>query len=175
MNGSMQAVILVGHGGLPRDCPPDWVQRLKRLQSQRKGTGEPPTMEEADLEREIRNWPRTPENDPYRHGLERLAAKLAPQVHPAKLEVAYNEFCAPTVFEACERLMEAGYRDITVVPSMFTPGGSHSEMEIPAMLETLRGQFPEATLNYAWPFDLDRLAAFLAEHLALFQSGHPSS
>ena len=175
MNEPRQAVILVGHGGLPKDCPPDWVQRLKRLQSKRKATGELPTMEETDLERQIRNWPRTPENDPYHHGLNQLAAKLQPLVHPAKLVIAYNEFCAPTVFEAGQQLVETGYEDITVVPSMFTPGGSHSETEIPAILETLRDQFPEIALHYAWPFDLDKLAGFLAEHLELFQSGHPSS
>lgn len=175
MKETKQAVILVGHGGLPKDCPPDWVQRFKRLESRRKATGEAPTMEETDLERQIRNWPRTPENDPYHHGLLQLAARLEPLVHPAKLVVAFNEFCAPTVLDAGEQLVEEGYADITVVPSMFTPGGSHSEKEIPAILETLRDQFPGITLHYAWPFDLDRLAGFLAEHLALFHTSHPSS
>jgi sirohydrochlorin cobaltochelatase len=175
MKESGQAVILVGHGGLPKDCPPDWVQRLKRLQSVRKASGQEPTVEETDLERQIRNWPRTPESDPYHHGLEKLAAKLTPLVHPARLVVAFNEFCAPTVLEAAQQLVEGGYADITVVPSMFTPGGTHSEKEIPAILETLRDQFPEIVFHYAWPFDLDRLAGFLAEHLDLFHSGHPSS
>ncbi|CAI2718972.1 sirohydrochlorin chelatase [Nitrospina watsonii] len=173
MNDPKRAVVLVGHGGLPRDCPPDWVSRLKRLEGQRKATGQPPTPEELDLDRQIRHWPRTPENDPYHDGLQRLAERLDPLLQPAKLVIAYNEFCAPTVLEAVEKLVEAGYAEITVVPSMFTPGGSHSELEIPELLATLRGQFPELALHYAWPFDLDTLAAFLAGHLERFQPGKP--
>ncbi|MCF8723783.1 sirohydrochlorin cobaltochelatase [Nitrospina gracilis] len=168
MTESKRAVVLVGHGGLPKDCPPDWVSRLKQLEGQRKGTGQPPTAEEMDLDRQIRNWPRTPENDPYHHGLQRLSERLEPRVAPAKLVVAYNEFCAPTVLEAVEKLVEAGFTHVTVVPTMFTPGGSHSELEIPELLTTLRSQFPDLDLQYAWPFDLDTLAGFLADHLAGF-------
>ncbi|MGP0628160.1 sirohydrochlorin chelatase [Nitrospina sp. 32_T5] len=174
MTEGKHAVVLVGHGGLPKDCPSDWVSRLKKLEGQRKATGQPPTAEEMDLDRQIRNWPRTPENDPYHHGLQRLAERLEKRVAPSRLVVAYNEFCAPTVLEAVEKLVEAGFTHVTVVPTMFTPGGSHSEQEIPELLSTLRSQFPDLNLQYAWPFDLDTLAGFLADHLDGYSSQPPS-
>jgi len=50
---------------LPQDCPRELVQRFKQLEGQRKGTTEPPGQEEIDLDRQIRHWPRTAENDFY--------------------------------------------------------------------------------------------------------------
>ena len=51
---------------------------------------------------------------------------------------------------------------------MFTPGGSHSEVEIPEALATLRRKHPEIILRYAWPFDLDRVAGLMADQLQRF-------
>ena len=83
--------------------------------------------------------------------------------------IAYNEFCAPTVEEAVESLVAAGATAITVVPSMFTPGGSHSELEIPETLEKLRVTHPGIELHYAWPFDLGQVASMLTAQLKRFQ------
>jgi len=51
---------------------------------------------------------------------------------------------------------------ITVVPSMLTPGGVHSEIEIPEALAALRTRFPDVELRYAWPFDAAAVADLLA-------------
>jgi sirohydrochlorin cobaltochelatase len=51
---------------------------------------------------------------------------------------------------------------------MFTPGGSHSEIEIPEILDHLRPQHPEVELRYAWPFDLQQVASTLAEQVKRF-------
>ena len=56
--------------------------------------------------------------------------------------VAYNEFCAPTLEESLEELIEKGATHITVATTIFTPGGSHSEVEIPEILDHLRPQYP---------------------------------
>ncbi len=164
-----KAAVLVGHGGVPRDCPPEWVSRLKALESARRKTGAPRTGEEQELDRALRAWPRSKETDPYRAGMERLAARLAPRLHPVRLAVAYNEFCAPTLEDACGDLVKNGAGEIVVVPTMFTPGGIHSEREIPDKLAALRTRFPEVRFHYAWPFDLDRVAAMLADQV--FGSG----
>ena len=52
-----------------------------------------------------------------------------------------------------------------VIPSMLTPGGVHAEIDIPRMLEELRGRHPSVTIDYLWPFDLDQVAALLASHV----------
>jgi sirohydrochlorin cobaltochelatase len=165
------AVVLVGHGGVPKDFPRDDLARLKALESMRRARNVGPTDEELALETRIRTWPRTAATDPYQAGLEALAAALRPLVTPAALVVAYNEFCAPTLAGAVERLVAGGTRRIVVVPSMLTPGGTHSEVEIPETLAQLGKRFPSITLRYAWPFDLAAVAALLAAQVALHRDG----
>ncbi len=172
MTDFIKGVVLVGHGGIPKDYPPDFVTKMKRLEAQRRASGSPMTDEERDLDTKIRHWPRTPETDPYQAGLEVLGSHLRPLLTGAHFSVAYNEFCAPTLSEAVEQLIAAGAQEITVVSSMFTPGGSHSEIEIPAELQELRSKHPDVTLTYAWPFDLQQVASMLTEHINRFQT-HP--
>jgi sirohydrochlorin cobaltochelatase len=158
----MTAVVLVGHGSVPRDFPRGELQRLKSLEGERRARGTEPSDEERALERKIRTWPRTPATDPYQAGLEAVAATLRPKLGAARLVVAYNEFCAPSLDEAVTDLVAAGARRITVVPSMLTPGGVHSEIEIPETLAALRTRVPGLELRYAWPFDADAVADLLA-------------
>jgi len=162
---SRSAVILVGHGAPPKGFPRDTIARLKALEGRRAATGGPISDEERALDARIRAVPRTPENDPYHAGLEALGDALRPLCGDAALYIAYNEFCAPTLDEAVAQAVTDGARAITVVPSMLTPGGVHSEVEIPETLARLREAHPEIALRYAWPFDLHRVAAMLAEHI----------
>lgn len=168
MAGNVRGVVLVGHGGIPKDCPSELVTRLKRLEAQRRAAKARPTTEELDLDTKIRRWPRTKDTDPYKSGLEALAHEFKQQLNGALFAVAYNEFCAPTLEEAVEELMAKGAKDITVVTTMFTPGGSHSEVEIPEILDELRSLHPEVALRYAWPFDLSQMAGVLADQVKRF-------
>ncbi len=168
MNANHRAVILVGHGGLPKDCPREIIQQFKQLERERKTSGKPVTAQERDLEKRIREWPRTAENDPYKAGLEQLAERLEPLLEGADLVLAYNEFCAPTVEDAVADLAMRKVSHITVVPTMLTPGGSHSEIEIPEILDDLRVRHPSLEIRYAWPTDLDLMARMLANHLKKF-------
>lgn len=165
MKASKKGVVLVGHGGIPKDCPQELVTRLKRLEAQRRVAKLPPSQEELDLDRRIRRWPRTSATDPYQSGLVAVAEALRPHLEGALFAVAYNEFCAPPLEEAVEHLVGQGATQITVVTTMFTPGGSHSEVEIPEILERLRPQHPGVQLRYAWPFDLQLVAKTLVEQL----------
>lgn len=158
------AVVLVGHGGVPRDYPRDRLARLKALEGKRRARGAAPDAEEATLEAELRDWPRTDATDPYRAGLQRLAARLQPRLGRAALRLAYNEFCAPTLEQAVADLVAGGARAIVVLPSMLTPGGVHSEQEIPETIAALRRTHPDLDLRYVWPFDLDAVAELLAGH-----------
>jgi sirohydrochlorin cobaltochelatase len=166
-----RAFVLVGHGGVPRDYPRERLTRLRGLEARRRATGAPPSSEEVALETELRHWPRTSANDPYQAGLESLATHLRPQLEPARLVLAYNEFCAPTVAEAVRELADAGVADIVVVPSMLTPGGVHAERDIPETIDALRGEFPHLSLRYAWPVAAEHLASFFADHLRQFDGG----
>lgn len=162
-----KAVLLVGHGASPTDCPGEFLSELKKLEMRRKASGGPMSAREAELDRKVRDWPRTPETDPYQAGVEAVAAALRQKLKGREVAVAYNEFCAPTIEEAIERLIAAGARGVTVITTMFTRGGVHSETEIPEILEGLRKKHPAVDLRYAWPFALDRLGAMLADQVVL--------
>jgi sirohydrochlorin cobaltochelatase len=163
-----RGVVLVGHGGIPRDCPQELVTKLKRLEGQRRAAKLPPSPEELELDRTIRRWPRTDATDPYRSGLEAVAAQLRPLLDGILFAVAYNEFCAPTLEEAVEELIRQGATKIIVTTTMFTPGGSHSEAEIPETLSQLSPRHPHIDLRYAWPFDLGEIAQTLAQQIRRF-------
>lgn len=158
------AVVLVGHGAPPSDAPPDLVPRLKKLEGDRRRRGGgAPSDEELRLEAELRYWPRTPDNDPYRAGIERLLAALREAMPDVEVVAAYNEFCAPSLEAAVLALAEKAFAHITVVPTMLTPGGIHSEVEIPETLAELRTRVPAGTrIDYAWPFDERAVASVLA-------------
>lgn len=168
MSDLKKAIILVGHGGIPKGYPTDLVSKLKRLEAQRREAGQPMSAEELELDTKIRTWPRTPETDPYQAGLEALASQMKLLVNGALFAVAYNEFCEPTLQEAVEDLIKQGAQSITVVSTMFTPGGSHSEYEIPEEMEELRHKHPGVTLKYAWPYNLSHVSKMLMEHIARF-------
>lgn len=164
----VRGIVLVGHGGIPKDYPSELVTKLKRLEAQRRAAGMSISTEEHELDTKIRRWPRTAATDPYRFGLETVAAALRPQLDGALLALAYNEFCAPTLEESVEELIKKGATHITVTTTMFTPGGAHSEVEIPEILDSLRPRHPEIELRYAWPFDLQLIAKILAEQVRRF-------
>ena len=165
MSNQVRGVVLVGHGGIPKDCPHDLVTRLKRLEAQRRAAKTSPTQEEIELDRTIRRWPRTGQNDPYRTGLEAVASVFRAKLDGALFALAYNEFCAPTLEEAVEDLVAKGATNVTVMTTMLTPGGSHAEIEIPETLGRLRQQYPEVTLHYVWPYDLELVASLLKAQL----------
>ncbi len=165
MDKQQRGVILVGHGGVPHDCPSDLISKLKRLEAQRRAAGAPMSQEEQEIDQQVRHWPRTAESDPYKTGLETLGSHLRSLLNGEHFALAYNEFCTPTLEEAVESLIAEGAKDITVTSTMFTPGGSHSELEVPESLAALRKTYPDITLRYAWPFDLDLVSRMLAEHI----------
>ena len=163
-----KGVVLVGHGGIPKDCPQELVTKLKRLEAQRRAAKLPPSQEEVELDQTIRRWPRTQATDPYRSGLEAVAGHLRLRLDGILFAVAYNEFCAPTLEEALEDLIRQGATQITVTTTMFTPGGSHSEIEIPEILDQLRPRHPDIEMRYAWPFDMELIADTVLQQVKRF-------
>lgn len=174
-------VVLVGHGQPASDCPPQLIGELMMLEWRANGHGahgshgghghgpsaDPSAVERRveELDATIRDWPRTAENDPYRVGFERLAEQVRPMLGTELFAIGYNEFCRPSTTDAVESLIARGARQLYVISVMMTPGGVHSERDIPRELELIRRKHPGVTIEYAWPFDLPHVAQFLAQHV----------
>lgn len=153
------AVVLVGHGSVATDVPRPLIQQLRALEQQRRASGAAMLDEEIELDQKVRRWPRNPASDPYKAGIDAIAERLRARV--GRVVVAFNEFCAPSLEEALHELAKEGVVQVTVVTTMLTPGGLHSEVEIPESVRALQHAYPEIRIRYAWPFDLDAVAGLL--------------
>jgi sirohydrochlorin cobaltochelatase len=160
------AVVLIGHGAPATDCPPELIGELMSLEWRAgHSPGAAPSGRAAALDAQIRDWPRHAGNDPYKAGLERVAQALRPRLPTALFAIGYNEFCRPSIAEAIEQVIRQGATRVFVVPSMLTPGGLHSEHDIPKALEVVRRAHPAVTIEYVWPFRTSEVAALLAAHI----------
>jgi sirohydrochlorin cobaltochelatase len=161
-----EAVVLIGHGAAATDTPRALVAELKRLEGERQAKRVVEmSPREAELDKQVRGWPRTPDNDAYKVGVDLIAAALAPKLGGRKLVVAYNEFCAPSVEDAIESLVKQGYDRIRLISTMFTRGGIHAECEIPGLVASESKKHPGVVIDYAWPYDSDFIADFLSAQL----------
>ena len=157
------AVVLIGHGAPATDCPPELVGELMSLEWRQRRTDDDRLVQRAEiLDATIRRWPRTGANDPYKAGLERIAEALQPLLPTALFATGYNEFCSPSISEAIAHVVSQGASRVFVIPSMLTPGGLHSEQDIPRALEAVRQAHPGLVIEYLWPFDPERVAGLLA-------------
>jgi CbiX len=136
----------------PRDAARDQQLRRQRL---------------ARLAAKMRSWPRTAENDPFYAGSQELADHLA-AVSGCDVVVGFNEFCDPTVPAALDQAIAHGAEKIVVITPMMTKGGEHSELDISSAVRSAQKRHPTVQLVYAWPFEVEVVAQFLASQVQRF-------
>lgn len=175
-----EVVVLVMHGAPPLDFPVEEMREyfmlLARLSEEHTHhhaeTGDPEQDEMISrfiqLEGKMRNWPRTPENDPFFAGSEALARALH---NVAKLDVVlgFNEFCGPSLEQALDIAVSNGAERVIAVTPMMTAGGEHAEHEIPAILAKAEQKHPSVNFVYAWPYPTEDVARFLSEQVGRFR------
>ena len=62
-------------------------------------------------------------------------------------------------------MIRQGASRVLVIPSMLTPGGLHSEKDIPRSIQQVQALHPAVSIEYLWPFDLTEIASLLARHI----------
>ncbi|MBI4056440.1 MAG: hypothetical protein HY399_02725 [Elusimicrobia bacterium] len=163
---TQEAVILIGHGAAASDTPRPLVEELKKLEMRRRAQKIlQMSPREAELDKQVRQWPRTHKTDPYKYGLEKILETLQKKLSDKHVVLAFNEFCAPSVEEIIAQLVNQGFKQITLISTMFTRGGIHAEVEIPEIVVLARKQHPNIRFEYIWPFDLSLVADFLTQHI----------
>lgn len=157
------AIVLAVHGIPPKDFPPADRAELFRLRgrlTQSPGDFAAQTRLN-ELNTKMRLWPRTAENDPYHAGAMALAKQLE-SASGRTVIVGFNEFCAPDLNAALDSAAGLAVEKVVVMTTMMTPGGTHSEIDIPEAITEARGRHPKVTFDYLWPLPTTDLAAFLA-------------
>lgn len=168
---TITTIVLAMHGTPPKDFPQAEVIELFSLHARIEQA--PPHLPAAQLEQwqqryreldeKVRLWPRTPENDPFYAASQQIAALLSAETG-YEVVLGFNEFCAPDLSTALERAAATAERVIVVTP-MMTPGGEHSEEDIPAAIRQAQAKYSQVDFRYAWPFDLRETAQFLAQQI----------
>lgn len=164
-------LILVMHGSPPNDFPRRELGEFFSLHARFETA--PQSLDEAsrsryiELDQKMRNWPRTPENDPFHAASLALARQMESESGLAT-RVCFNEFCAPTLEEVVQQAVEDGYQRLVVVTPMMTRGGEHAEVEIPDQIRKLESTYPDIHFIYAWPFEEKEIARFLTAQVRRF-------
>lgn len=165
-------IVLAMHGAPPRDFPRHELVELMglhgRLEHVRGPERETMQRRHDELEAKMRNWPRTLENDPFWAASLDLAGHLG-RAAGCEVVVGFNEFCGPDLDTALDQAAASGAARVHVVTPMMTRGGEHAEADIPAAVKAAQARHPDVAFAYVWPFDTARVAAFLAEQIALHQ------
>lgn len=158
-------IVLAMHGAPPLDYPRAELSEFFNLHSRMEHASPEQRAAIADryyqLDRKVRSWPRTPQNDPFFAGARALADALSASAG-CDVQLGFNEFCAPSLEEALDLAAGSGAQRVVVITPMVTRGGEHSEKEIPAAVQAAQHQHPEVEFRYAWPLDLQAVAQFLA-------------
>ena len=165
----MTVIVLAMHGAPPKDFPSSELVEYFKLHMalEHEGDGFPQAMHQKhdEMDYKIRKWSRTAENDPFWDASHKLANELS-RITEHDVIVGFNEFCSPSIDETLEIAVQSGVDDIIVITPMMTPGGEHSEIDIPYSIERAQERHPNASFRYAWPFDLGVVASFLAEQIS---------
>jgi sirohydrochlorin cobaltochelatase len=167
------AIVLAMHGSPPSDFPRDELAEYFGLHMRMELTAFPEARRRVlakrhdELERRIVEWPRNGSNDPFFTATKKLATDLQ-RASGCEVVPGFNEFCAPLLSDALDSAAGLGVRRVVVVTPMMTGGGEHSERDIPCRIEEARSRHPSIEFVYAWPFDPERTASFLAEQVGRF-------
>jgi len=170
MSSVQSVIVLAMHGAPPLDFPkPDLGEffslhmRLEHgLLDEQKAV--PLRRRYAALEEAMLGWARDEANDPFFAASYRLADALRRSTG-IDVIVGFNEFCAPDLGNALDQAVARGVQRVVVVTPMMTPGGEHAELDIPAAIDAARRRHPDVDFRYAWPFETEDVAAFLAEQV----------
>jgi sirohydrochlorin cobaltochelatase len=159
-------IVIAAHGAPATDCPRRKIGMLMALESLGRLVSRVGLLRmlEKTLDRQVRCWPRTAENDPYKAGVEALAGRIAAHTG-CEVIPGYNEFCAPDIGAAIDAAIARGAARVIVATTMTTRGGEHSETEIREIVEAAAKRHAPVQVLYAWPFDPDRVARLFADEI----------
>jgi sirohydrochlorin cobaltochelatase len=164
-------IVLAMHGIPPNDFPKNELAEFFKLHSMVENIHVPMNQDVKSkysiLDEKIRNWPRNEQNDPFHSASYKLAERLS-EISGYEVIVGYNEFCSPSIDEALQSAANKNPNKVIVVTPMMTRGGDHSEKDIPTRIAGFKELNPQIEVVYAWPFNTDKIASFLNDHISQF-------
>jgi sirohydrochlorin cobaltochelatase len=165
---AVDVIVLAMHGAPPRDFPPAEMGEFHALHARLEHGRDPlpdAVRQRAELlERRMRAWPRTADNDPFWAASRDIGRRLA-ETTGSRVVVGFNEFCGPDLDQALAEAAASAPARVLVITPMLTRGGGHAEVDIPAAVARAQAAFPDVPFVYVWPHDVADVARFLADRL----------
>ena len=161
-------IVLAAHGAPARDYPRWKVGALMAIEMSGERMKHLPGVSKwhTRLEAEVRDWPRTPDSDPYQAAVDELARGLEDELGLPVI-AGYNEFCPPTMADALDQAANQGAERVIVIPTMLLRGNEHTEAEIADTIENAQQRHPQIEFIYAWPFEQNNLVQLYASQVRL--------
>ena len=78
----------------------------------------------------------------WRLPFEKLDQSLRSDLGEGHIFLCYMEFAKPTLMQAVEKAVNAGIRQIKILP-LFMAGGAHLDKDIPPMVDEVKKAFPD--------------------------------
>ena len=99
-----------------------------------------------------------------------LAKRLQTMSHPFKeIDCAFLEIARPSIYEALQRFIVIGAKDIVVLP-YFLSAGRHVTMDIPEQVEQVKNQYPNVKIDIVSYLGASEMIAELVMQLAFEKS-----
>lgn len=159
--------IIIGHGDIPSDFPEVDLREYLKLRTfyKRRNLGKKAEQKFKFLEEKLKKWRRTPENDTHHYFLNNVAKELAKNLG-VKVEVAFNEFCCPSIEEKIQEVADK-YNEFFLIPAMIA-GGKHTQDEINKKIQVLKTEYPDKKFLYLYPFKQNSVSEFFKKHIEEF-------
>ena len=172
----MSIIVLAAHGAPPSDFPHPELSEFFKLHAQlesshhAQGNGNALAIQDryAVLETKLRSWPRNDKNDPFFASSVALGRELERQSGMQVL-VGFNEYCAPSLEDSLAWAAKSGADRVIVITPMLTAGGAHAAVDIPVTIKTVQTKNPDVEFIYAWPFEREEVASFLAQQVQKYE------
>ena len=86
----------------------------------------------------------------WRMPFEVLIANLKEELGQEKVDLAYMEFCSPSIEDVVFQSYKDGYFELNFLP-LFMAGGAHLRKDVPNIFDKLKTGKPELSLNLLDP------------------------
>ena len=101
--------------------------------------------------------------------MRRVAERIALDAPRARVSLAFMEFMTPTLHDAVDQLVDAGVREIVVVPVFLAPGG-HLKNDVPLLVNSAAARHAGVKLTLVEaagesPQVVDAIADYAMTHL----------
>lgn len=86
----------------------------------------------------------------WRMPFEVLISSLKEEIGQEKIDLAYMEFCSPSLEQVIESSYKDGVRSIKILP-LFMAGGAHLNDDVPKILESIAGTYDSLEITMLRP------------------------